>query len=113
MRDLAEKNARTLSAGQRQLLAIARALVVEPSYILLDEPLANLDLKSRTSVMKLLMKLKGSGMGIAIATHDVLLASRICERVYLMEEGSIVSEMDPFSFEHQQAGIFTLVSYLP
>jgi len=93
--ELAEKDARTLSAGQAQLLALARALIVEPSYLLLDEPLANLDWKRRASVLELLKGLRDSGKSIAIATHDALLISMVCSKAYIIEGGLIVSEAEP------------------
>lgn len=93
--ELAEKDARTLSAGQAQLLALARALIVEPSYLLLDEPMTNLDWKRRASVLELLKKLREYGKSIAIATHDALLVSMVCSKAYIIEDGLIVSEADP------------------
>ncbi|HIE24337.1 MAG TPA: energy-coupling factor ABC transporter ATP-binding protein [Candidatus Korarchaeota archaeon] len=93
--DLADKDARSLSAGQAQLLALARALLVEPSYLLLDEPLANLDWKRRNTVLSMLNELRDSGKAIAIATHDTLLAVKTCSKAYIIEDGRVVSEVDP------------------
>ncbi|RLG41563.1 MAG: hypothetical protein DRO05_03590 [Thermoproteota archaeon] len=90
------RDARTLSAGQAQLLALVRAIVVDPLYLLLDEPFANLDLDRRRIVLKLLTNLKKSGRGIIIATHDVFLAARMCSRAYVMREG-VVREVEPSS----------------
>jgi len=93
--ELAEKDAKNLSAGQAQLLALARALIVEPSYMLLDEPMANLDWKRRKSVLELLKELKETGRSIAIATHDAFLVSLVCSKAYIIENGSVVSETLP------------------
>ncbi|RLG44030.1 MAG: ABC transporter ATP-binding protein, partial [Thermoproteota archaeon] len=93
--ELAEKDAKNLSAGQAQLLALARALIVEPSYMLLDEPLANLDWKRRKSVLELLKELRETGRSIAIATHDAFLVSLVCSKAYIIENGSVVSETLP------------------
>ncbi len=93
--ELSKKDARTLSAGQAQLLALARALIVEPSYLLLDEPMANLDWKRRKSILELLKELRDSGRSIAIATHDALLVTMVCSKAYIIEEGKIISEADP------------------
>ena len=92
---LAWKNARELSAGQAQLMVLARALAVKPKYLLLDEPLANLDKKNRELVLRLLEELKDRGVGIAVATHDRLLALRIADKIALIEEGCIVVEGPP------------------
>jgi len=92
---LAWKNARELSACQAQLMVLARALAVKPKYLLLDEPLANLDKKNRELVLRLLEELKDRGVGIAVATHDRLLALRIANKIALIEEGCIVVEGPP------------------
>ena len=92
---LAWKNARELSAGQAQLMVLARALAVEPKYLLLDEPLANLDKENRELVLGLLEVLKSKGLGVGVATHDKLLALRIADKIALMEEGRVVVEGSP------------------
>ena len=92
---LAWKNARELSAGQAQLMVLARALAVEPKYLLLDEPLANLDKENRELVLRLLEEFKSKGVGVGVATHDRLLALRIADRIALMEEGRVVVEGSP------------------
>ncbi len=81
-----EKPASKLSAGQAQLVALARALAVSPRVLLLDEPFAHLDWKARRAVAALLGNIK-NGMGIVIATHDYYMARRLADRVVVVEEG--------------------------
>ncbi len=91
LRRIKGKNVRELSAGQAQLVAIARAIAVEPKYLLLDEPTANLDVSKRQILVDVLRKRKGR-MWIAVATHDYLLPTRFCEYYYELSEGVLVRE---------------------
>jgi energy-coupling factor transporter ATP-binding protein EcfA2 len=86
LQDVLEKPASGLSAGQAQLVALARALAVEPRVLLLDEPFAHLDSRARKAVASLLKSLK-DGMGIVIATHDYYMARKLADRVVVVEEG--------------------------
>lgn len=79
-----------LSAGQIQLVAIARALAVEPEVLMLDEPFAHLDRAKRRTLMELLNGLKARDTRVVIATHDTFLASRIASRVIILEDGSVM-----------------------
>ena len=85
--ELLDKPASSLSRGQRQLVAVARALAVNPRYILLDEPTANLDAAARRRLEELIQRLKKRGHGVAVATHDTLLAARIADEVVEVVEG--------------------------
>ncbi|ABM80205.1 energy-coupling factor ABC transporter ATP-binding protein [Hyperthermus butylicus] len=84
---LLHRRARGLSAGQAQLVALARAVAVKPHYLLLDEPFAHLDPPRRGKLAKLLEELAGEETGIAIASHDTYLLSKIASRVVYVEEG--------------------------
>ncbi len=92
---LAGKGARSLSAGQRQLVALARALAVSPRFLLLDEPTANLDGENRRRVSGVLRDLAREGVCVALATHDRLLALEISDRAILIEDGRVKAEGDP------------------
>lgn len=87
------KNARKLSGGQQQRLCIARALTVEPSVLLLDEPCSALDVKSTAVIEELLLKLKQS-YTIVIVTHNIAQAKRISDYVAFMNEGRLVESGD-------------------
>ena len=78
-----------LSGGERQRIAIARALANEPSFILADEPTGNLDSKSGTEIMKILVKLNDEGKTIVVVTHDMTIASH-SKHIIQMKDGKII-----------------------
>ncbi len=79
-----------LSSGERQLLGIARSLAQEPELLLLDEPVAHLDIAHQIEIMDLLRRLnKELGITIIIVLHDLNLAGEYCERLLLLSNGSI------------------------
>jgi len=88
---LVSKRTKELSAGEAQAVALARAIVLKPKYLLLDEPTANLDLSKRKALMKLLKELSDEGLNIVIATHDQLLAAKLAKYVVVLEEGRLMS----------------------
>jgi putative ABC transport system ATP-binding protein len=82
--------AEKLSGGQRQRAAIARALILEPPLLLLDEPTAHLDTDNALEVVRLLAELTGDGTTIVAATHDPRLADdERVDRVIVMRDGAI------------------------
>lgn len=87
---LLRERADRLSAGQAQLVAIARALAVEPEVLMLDEPFAHLDRAKRRILMGLLRNLQARGARVVITTHDTFLASRIASRAIILEDGHAI-----------------------
>ncbi|HEY1793182.1 MAG TPA: ABC transporter ATP-binding protein [Opitutaceae bacterium] len=85
----------SLSAGQRQRLALALAFVNNPRVVLLDEPTAGLDPKSRREIHGLVAGMRGSGRAVLMSTHDLDEAARLCDRVAILDEGRIVAEARP------------------
>lgn len=84
-----------LSGGQLQRVCLARALVVEPALLILDEAVSNLDLVLQAGVMGLLARLQQqSGTACLFITHDLRLVERFCQRVMVMEEGRVVETCD-------------------
>ena len=77
-----------LSGGQKQMIAIARALYHQPQLLILDEATSAMDRKTEQFVLKLLMKLKSS-MAIIFITHRIHILKNLCDRIYLLEEGTI------------------------
>jgi len=76
-----------LSGGERRRLEIARSLIREPQFILLDEPFAGIDPLAVDDLQTLIVDLKKRGIGILISDHNVRETLRICDRAYLMHEG--------------------------
>ena len=68
--DLAARNARSLSGGERQLVALTRAKVLAPTVLLLDEPIANLDLEARERTYFLIRRLKAEGISLMVTSHE-------------------------------------------
>lgn len=86
-------NAGALSGGQRQAVAIARAMLGAPDVVLLDEPLANLGLKQRQQVSKLIMGLREKNVGVVVVSHDLAEVFPICDKVVVFRLGEKVAEI--------------------
>ncbi|MCE4622996.1 MAG: energy-coupling factor ABC transporter ATP-binding protein [Desulfurococcales archaeon] len=89
---LLDRNARDLSAGQRQLVAIARALVLDPDVIALDEPYSNIDFRKRKRLSRVVNELRGKGKLVVISSHDIGLLVSLCDYIIYLENGEIVLE---------------------
>ncbi|HEX2283962.1 MAG TPA: ATP-binding cassette domain-containing protein [Mycobacterium sp.] len=88
--DLADRMPRQLSGGQAQRVALARALAAEPDVLLLDEPLAGLDVSAATAVRKVLRRvLARDGRSAVMITHDVLDVLTLADRVLVLESGRV------------------------
>ena len=86
-----DKRPPQLSGGQLQRVCLARALVVEPKLLILDEAVSNLDLVLQAGVIRLLKKLQPQfGTACLFITHDLRLVERFCQRVMVMDGGQIV-----------------------
>lgn len=84
-----------LSGGERRRVEIARALVLEPKFILLDEPFAGIDPISVLDIQDLILELKQRGIGVLISDHNVRETLGVCERAYILNEGCILEEGSP------------------
>ncbi|MBQ9338478.1 MAG: LPS export ABC transporter ATP-binding protein [Lentisphaeria bacterium] len=89
---LAKQKAMTLSGGERRRLEITRALVTNPSFILLDEPFSGVDPKSVAEVRQIIEGLKQRNIGILITDHSVRETLSSVDRAYIMAEGKICCE---------------------
>jgi len=87
---LAKNKAATLSGGERRRLEITRALVTNPSFILLDEPFSGIDPIVVNEAQEIIKDLKGRGLGILLTDHNVRETLSITDRAYLIAEGKIL-----------------------
>jgi|SRR5690554_1378802 len=85
----------SLSGGERRRVEIARALAMEPKYILLDEPFAGVDPVSVIDIQKIVYHLKSKGIGILITDHNVRETLGICDRAYILNAGKMLTEGKP------------------
>jgi cell division transport system ATP-binding protein len=90
----AEKFPPSLSGGEQQRVAVARALAADPALLLADEPTGNLDADRTLEVMELLAAANARGTTVVIATHDRSLLQRYTRRVVALERGRLVSDGD-------------------
>lgn len=91
---LAKQKAYTLSGGERRRLEISRALVMEPKFLLMDEPFSGVDPISVSEVQKIILQLKERGIGVLITDHNVRETLSIVDRAYLLHQGSVLAEGD-------------------
>ncbi len=94
---LARNKAYTLSGGERRRVEIARALVVSPQFMLLDEPFAGIDPIAVAEIQKIISLLKEKGIGVLITDHNVRETLQITDRTYIINRGRIFREGDPNS----------------
>jgi lipopolysaccharide export system ATP-binding protein len=92
---LATHKAFTLSGGERRRVEIARALVLSPFFLLLDEPFTGIDPIAVAEIQKIIRRLIRSGIGILITDHNVRETLGICDRAYIVNEGAILEEGTP------------------
>lgn len=85
----------SVSGGERRRAEIARALAANPKFMLLDEPFAGVDPISVGDIMDIVKTLKQRGIGVLITDHNVRETLAICERAYIVSEGSVIAEGVP------------------
>ncbi len=82
---------KALSGGERRRCEIARALVIHPKFLLLDEPFAGVDPIAVADIQKIIAELKGAGIGILITDHNVRETLSVCDRAYVLKDGAILA----------------------
>lgn len=85
----------SLSGGERRRVEIARALAMEPRFILLDEPFAGVDPISVVEIQKIIQGLTNRNIGVLITDHNVRETLGICNRAYILSEGRLIAEGRP------------------
>lgn len=92
---LAKNKAYSLSGGERRRVEITRALVLSPSFILLDEPFAGIDPLVVIDIQNVVRQLKERGIGVIITDHNVRETLHVCDRAYILNEGRILEAGSP------------------
>jgi lipopolysaccharide export system ATP-binding protein len=92
---LAKNKAFSLSGGERRRVEIARALVLSPYFILLDEPFTGVDPIAVAEIQKIIRELVTRGIGILITDHNVRETLGICDRAYILNQGAILEQGTP------------------
>jgi sodium transport system ATP-binding protein len=91
MRDFANQRAESLSSGQKQKVAIARAVVHDPPVLMFDEPTSNLDVLASREIREFMVESKGRGKCVIFSTHVMHDAERLCDRVTIIHRGQVVA----------------------
>jgi lipopolysaccharide export system ATP-binding protein len=92
---VSEQLGASLSGGERRRVEIARALAAKPRLILLDEPFAGVDPISVGEIQRIVRHLKNRGIGVLITDHNVRETLGICDRAYILSEGSVLAQGAP------------------
>jgi tungstate transport system ATP-binding protein len=96
--EVALRNARTLSAGQQQRLALARAWSLQPDVLLLDEPTSSLDPHAKREVEGLMAEFAAAGMTLVFASHNLGQVKRLATRVVYLERGRLLADLPVHDF---------------
>lgn len=95
LEQLAQQSAHSLSGGERRRLEICRALVLNPKFLLLDEPFSGIDPITIIELQKIILTLKEKGLGIILSDHNVRDTLQITDRAYIIDEGEILVQGSP------------------
>jgi lipopolysaccharide export system ATP-binding protein len=91
----ANRKGADLSGGERRRVEITRALVLDPKFMLLDEPFAGVDPIAVIDIQKIIEQLRGRGIGVIITDHNVRETLSICDRAYIIKDGAILRHGTP------------------
>jgi tungstate transport system ATP-binding protein len=96
------RNAHDLSGGERQRVAFARARILRPRILLLDEPTANMDIESRSQTYRMIKRLKEDGVSVIVATHEFQTIAHLCDEHMALESGVLRPQpVDPETGERK------------
>lgn len=101
LQHLADRPIGQLSGGQRQRVLVARALAVEPTLLLLDEPFTGMDFPSIEALVEILQSLAADGMSILMVTHDLAQAVHVCDRLVLLNR-RIIADGSPSELQNAE-----------
>lgn len=91
MGSFAKQRSESLSSGQKQKVAIARAIVHDPQVLMFDEPTSNLDVLASKEVREFMVEVKGRGKCVIFSTHVMHDAERLCDRITIIHQGRVVA----------------------
>ncbi|MFW7378324.1 MAG: LPS export ABC transporter ATP-binding protein [Oligoflexus sp.] len=94
---IAKSMGAALSGGERRRVEIARALIIKPKFLLLDEPFAGIDPVTVQEIQGIIAKLSDEGLGVLITDHNVRETLGSCDRAYILTSGKIIAHGDPTS----------------
>ena len=89
LENVAKHQAKTLSGGIQQRVAFTRAWILNPKVLLLDEPLANMDIESREQALDLLKRMKSDGMSIVLTSHDTNIIDGLIDSHFSLSDGKL------------------------
>ncbi len=92
---LANQPAYSLSGGERRRLEICRSLILNPKFLLLDEPFTGIDPLTIVELQKIMLRLKKNGIGIILSDHNVRDTLKIADRAYIIDQGELLIEGNP------------------
>jgi lipopolysaccharide export system ATP-binding protein len=92
---MAKQPAHSLSGGERRKLEICRSLILQPKFLLLDEPFTGIDPLTIVDLQKIMNYLKNKGIGIVLSDHNVRDTFAIVNRAYIIDDGQILIEGSP------------------
>lgn len=99
---VALSSASTLSGGERRRLEIARAMIQDPSFLLLDEPFSGIDPLAVEEIRQQIFKLRESGIGLLITDHNVKETLSSCDRAYIVKDGRVIEEGSPLEISRSE-----------
>lgn len=100
--ELARQPAHSLSGGERRRLEICRSLVLDPKFLLLDEPFTGIDPLTIVELQKIVLRLKARGIGVILSDHNVRDTLKIADRAYVIDEGVILTQGTPQEVAHDE-----------
>ncbi|MCK8045103.1 energy-coupling factor ABC transporter ATP-binding protein [Shewanella sp. 1CM18E] len=92
LRHLLTQAASSLSGGEKQRLAIARAWIIQPKLLMLDEPTSNMDKHSQQLVLQMIVDLKQQGTGMLISSHQTCLLTQVCDHAWLVNNKTVTTD---------------------
>lgn len=95
----------SLPYGHQRKVEIARAMAAEPKLLLLDEPAAGMNERETADLTDFIRQVRAMGYSMILIEHDVRLVMSLCDRIYVLDHGSLIAEGTPFDIQHNSAVI--------